>query len=60
VRLVLEPRARNVDAELLMESLFRVTELETRFPLNMNVLVGGLVPKVVSLGEVNALIVIEK
>ena len=51
VRLVLEPRARNVDAELLMESLFRLTELETRFPLNMNVLVGGLVPKVVSLLE---------
>ncbi|MPT24388.1 MAG: DNA topoisomerase IV subunit A, partial [Starkeya sp.] len=51
VRLVLEPRARNVDAELLMESLFRVTELETRFPLNMNVLVGGQVPKVVSLVE---------
>ncbi|MDR6955178.1 topoisomerase-4 subunit A [Ancylobacter sp. 3268] len=52
VRLVLEPRARNVDAELLMESLFKLTELETRFPLNMNVLVGGLVPKVVSLAEV--------
>ncbi|WP_029356181.1 DNA topoisomerase IV subunit A [Bosea sp. 117] len=51
VRLVLEPRARNVDADLLMESLFRLTELEIRFPLNMNVLVGGLVPKVVSLGE---------
>ncbi len=51
VRLVLEPRARNVDAELMMESLFRLTELETRFPLNMNVLVGGQVPKVVSLAE---------
>ncbi|GAB4068979.1 DNA topoisomerase IV subunit A [Ancylobacter sonchi] len=51
VRLVLEPRARNVDAELMMESLFKLTELETRFPLNMNVLVGGLVPKVVSLAE---------
>lgn len=51
VRLVLEPRARNVDAELLMESLFRLTELEVRFPLNMNVLVGGQVPKVVSLLE---------
>ncbi|MBS9476491.1 DNA topoisomerase IV subunit A [Ancylobacter radicis] len=51
VRLVLEPRARGVDAELLMESLFRVTELEVRFPLNMNVLVGGQVPKVVSLLE---------
>ncbi|WP_428030068.1 DNA topoisomerase IV subunit A [Ancylobacter sp.] len=51
VRLVLEPRARNVDETLLMESLFRLTELETRFPLNMNVLVGGQVPKVVSLLE---------
>ncbi|MDF2996927.1 MAG: topoisomerase subunit [Xanthobacteraceae bacterium] len=51
VRLVLEPRARNVDAELMMESLFRLSELEIRFPLNMNVLVGGQVPKVVSLGE---------
>ncbi|MDQ0510777.1 DNA topoisomerase IV subunit A [Ancylobacter amanitiformis] len=51
VRLVLEPRARNVDAELMMESLFRLTELEIRFPLNMNVLVGGQVPKVVSLTE---------
>ncbi len=48
---MLEPRARNVDAELMMESLFRLSELEIRFPLNMNVLVGGLVPKVVSLGE---------
>ena len=51
VRLILEPRARNVDAELMMESLFKLTELEIRFPLNMNVLVGGQVPKVVSLGE---------
>ncbi|HSI39620.1 MAG TPA: DNA topoisomerase IV subunit A [Xanthobacteraceae bacterium] len=51
VRLVLEPRARAVDAELMMESLFRLTELEIRFPLNMNVLVGGQVPKVVSLRE---------
>ncbi|HEY9211678.1 MAG TPA: DNA topoisomerase IV subunit A [Ancylobacter sp.] len=51
VRLVLEPRARGVDAELMMESLFKLTELEIRFPLNMNVLVGGLVPKVISLGE---------
>ncbi|MBS7537411.1 DNA topoisomerase IV subunit A [Ancylobacter lacus] len=51
VRLVLEPRARTVDAELMMESLFKLTELEIRFPLNMNVLVGGQVPKIVSLGE---------
>jgi topoisomerase-4 subunit A len=35
----------------MMESLFRLTELESRIPLNMNVLVGGLVPRVVSLSE---------
>ncbi|WP_375455861.1 DNA topoisomerase IV subunit A [uncultured Methylobacterium sp.] len=51
VRVVLEPRARNVDPVILMESLFRLTELEARVPLNMNVLVGGLVPRVIGLGE---------
>ena len=51
VRLVIEPRARTVDAELLMESLFKLTELESRIPLNMNVLVKGRVPKVLGLGE---------
>ena len=40
VRIVLEPRARTVDPAILMESLFRLTELESRIPLNMNVLVG--------------------
>src|SRR5471030_657740 len=39
VRLVIEPRSRTVDAELLMETLFKLTELENRIPLNMNVLV---------------------
>ena len=38
VRIVLEPKSRNVDPEVLMEPLFRLTELEIRFPLNMNVL----------------------
>jgi topoisomerase-4 subunit A len=38
VRLVLEPRARTVEPEVLMESLFRLSDLETRFPVNMNVL----------------------
>jgi len=52
IRLVIEPRSRAVDAELLMESLFRLTELESRIPLNMNVLVKGRVPKVVGLAEV--------
>jgi topoisomerase-4 subunit A len=51
VRLVIEPRARTVDAELLMESLFKLTELESRIPLNMNVLLRGRIPKVVGLAE---------
>src|SRR5947207_5268834 len=38
IRLVIEPRARTVDAELLMESLFKLTERERRIPLNLNVL----------------------
>jgi len=52
VRVVLEPRSRNVDAGMLMESLFRQTELENRFSLNMNVLDGGLVPGVMNLRDV--------
>jgi topoisomerase IV subunit A len=51
IRLVIEPRSRAVDAELLMESLFKLTELESRIPLNMNVLVKGRIPKVVGLAE---------
>jgi len=51
IRLVIEPRARTVDAELLMESLFKLTELESRISLNMNVLVKGRIPKVVGLAE---------
>src|SRR5215468_5076997 len=49
--LVAEARSRTVDAELLMESLFKLTELESRIPLNMNVLVKGRIPKVVGLAE---------
>src|SRR4051812_34038543 len=52
VRLVIEPRSRAVDPELLMESLFRLTELESRIPLNLNVLVKGRIPKVLGLAEV--------
>jgi topoisomerase-4 subunit A len=52
VRLVIEPRARTVDAELLMESLFKLSELESRIPLNMNVLSQGRIPKVMGLAEV--------
>jgi topoisomerase IV subunit A len=51
IRIVLTPKSRTVEAELLMEQLFRQTDLESRFPLNMNVLDGGLVPKVMSLRE---------
>lgn len=52
IRVVLEPRARTVDAALLMESLFKLTELESRISLNMNVLSKGVVPKVMNLAEV--------
>jgi topoisomerase-4 subunit A len=51
VRLIIEPKSRTVDPELLMESLFRLTELESRIPLNLNVLMKGKVPKVVGLAE---------
>ena len=52
VRLVLVPKSKGIDPELLMEQLFRQTDLESRFPLNLNVLDGGLVPKVMNLKEV--------
>jgi topoisomerase-4 subunit A len=52
VRVVLVPKNRTVNATLLMESLFRLSELENRFPLNMNVLSMGRVPKVMALNEV--------
>jgi topoisomerase-4 subunit A len=51
VRVVLEPRSRGVDPKVMMEQLFGLTELESRFPLNLNVLTNGQVPKVVSLAE---------
>jgi len=51
IRIVIEPRARTVDAGLMMESLFKLTELESRIPLNMNVLVKGRIPKVLGLAE---------
>ncbi len=52
VRLVLEPKTRNVDPALLMESLFRHTDLETRFGLNMNILDAEQTPRVMNLQEV--------
>ncbi len=51
IRIVLEPRSRAVDANVLMESLFRLTELETRVQLNLNVLDGNQIPRVMSLRE---------
>jgi topoisomerase IV subunit A len=51
VRIVFEPRSRSVDPALLMESLFKLTELESRVPLNMNVLLRGRIPRVVGLAE---------
>jgi len=52
VRIVLEPKSRSIDPVLLMESLFKLTELETRVPLNMNVLSRGQVPNVLGLRQV--------
>lgn len=51
IRVVIEPKSRNVDAGLVMESLFRLTELESKIPLNLNVLVKGRIPKVLGLAE---------
>jgi len=52
VRLIIEPRSRSVDADVLMGMLFRNSDLEVRFSLNMNVLIDGLTPKVCSMKEV--------
>ena len=51
VRVVIEPRARTVDPDLLLESLYRLTDLEVRFPLNLNVLDATRTPGVMSLKE---------
>ena len=52
IRLILEPKTRVVDPLLLMESMFRITELEVRFGLNMNVLSAGQIPNVLSVKDV--------
>lgn len=52
IRIVLEPRSRQVDAAVMMEQLFKLTDLETRISLNMNVLSRGQVPVVLGLSEV--------
>ncbi|WP_299652467.1 DNA topoisomerase IV subunit A [uncultured Tateyamaria sp.] len=52
IRLVLEPRSKNVDPDVLMGMLYRNSDLEVRFSLNMNVLIDGVTPKVCSMKEV--------
>ncbi|WGT48829.1 DNA topoisomerase IV subunit A [Thioclava nitratireducens] len=52
IRIVLEPKSRTVEPEMLMGMLFKNSDLEVRFSLNMNVLIDGRVPKVCSLKEV--------
>ena len=52
IRLVLEPRAKTVDPTVLMETLFRMSDLEVRFNLNLNTLIDGRTPKVCSMKEV--------
>ena len=52
IRIILEPKTRNVDPDDLMNALFRMTELETRFSLNMNVLDDQRTPRVMGLSEV--------
>ncbi len=49
VRIVIEPKSRNIPAEALMESLFRLSDLEVRFPVNMNVLDASGAPGVMGL-----------
>ncbi|QBF30050.1 DNA topoisomerase IV subunit A [Thalassococcus sp. S3] len=52
IRMVLEPRSKNVDPEVLMGMLYRNSDLEVRFSLNMNVLIDGVTPKVCAMKEV--------
>jgi topoisomerase-4 subunit A len=52
IRLILEPRSKNVEPDVLMNMMFRNSDLELRFSLNMNVLIDGLTPKVCSMKEV--------
>ncbi|SEK43203.1 DNA topoisomerase IV subunit A [Roseovarius nanhaiticus] len=52
IRLILEPRSKNVAPEVLMGMMYRNSDLEVRFSLNMNVLIDGVTPKVCSMKEV--------
>lgn len=51
IRLILEPRSRTVEPEVLMESLFKLSDLEVRFPINMNVLDASNTPRVMGLKD---------
>jgi len=51
IRVIIEPKNRAADPAIIMEQLFKLTELESRFSMNMNVLVDGVVPRVISLKE---------
>ena len=51
IRLVLEPKSKNIPPDVLMEHLFKKTDLESRFSLNMNVLFDGKIPRVSSLKD---------
>ena len=50
--MILEPKSKNVDPDVLMNTMFKNSDLEVRFSLNMNVLIDGVTPKVCSLKEV--------
>lgn len=52
IRIILEPRSKNVEPDILMNMMFKSSDLETRFSLNMNVLIDGVTPKVCSMKEV--------
>lgn len=52
IRVILEPRSKNVEPDILMGTLFKNSDLEVRFSLNMNVLIDGVTPKVCSMKEV--------
>jgi topoisomerase-4 subunit A len=52
IRVVLEPKSKNVDPDVLMNMMYRNSDLELRFSLNMNVLIDGVTPKVCSMKEV--------
>ena len=52
IRLIIEPKSKNVDPEVLMGTLYRNSDLEVRFSMNMNVLIDGVTPKVCSMKEV--------